>query len=772
MRKYSIYEIQCDLKESQLLKEKTDLQQAKFIIKNSIDKFPIEFKSQNSNPLYNKKTHMKYYIQALDLYAQILNETKSINPSLIIKDYLEKATNFAKENELNYDKENLVSNSFYSLGKFADEQYQTICNYIKSTSYEEHTELMRQFEIEKNKAKKIDPTSHYNYSLHKQFEIDNEELKCLNSDREEYLIKAVESYLYCLELGQYDTVNMTTNNQLQNICVFRLVALWTQNSTNNNLNKIVKEKIFKIPTYKFRQLAHQLAARMSLKSSLSKTENDEQLFQNILICLIQKITTEHPYHVLPILLAFSNSHKDLLYTNSTSKSKANTNDAQTAKFLMTEDRVNTANYLLNLIKQNLKLKEITESTQFVCEAYIELANTVVDGKNKDNSIIFPKHLSINKIKNLKLAHVLTHTMPININGNYDPNRLVHICKFENTFRLANGINLPKIIICWGSDGIARKELVKGRDDLRQDAVMQQFFETVNDLIKNNSENTNNKLCPMRTYKIVPLSQKSGVLEWCQNTCTIGDWLTAGSFKGGAHKKYEPSDWMADDCKRRLYEVGDQANKLQKLSKKVKHDTYLEICKHFKPVFRHFFMENYLESNDWFEKRLNYTRSVATSSIVGYIIGLGDRHVQNILIDLDSADLIHIDLGIAFDQGHILACPETVPFRLTRDIVDGFGICGIEGLFKNSCESVLDILKNAKEQITTIFEVLLYDPLHNWSLSPEKAIMLQRYQSDNTDLNQPESLIVINDSRSLNNTITNTNNNNENLHKTSKQIFNK
>jgi hypothetical protein len=56
---------------------------------------------------------MKYYIQALDLYAQILNETKSINPSLIIKDYLEKATNFAKENELNYDKENLISNSSF-----------------------------------------------------------------------------------------------------------------------------------------------------------------------------------------------------------------------------------------------------------------------------------------------------------------------------------------------------------------------------------------------------------------------------------------------------------------------------------------------------------------------------------------------------------------------------------------------------------------------------------------------------------------------------------
>lgn len=208
--------------------------------------------------------------------------------------------------------------------------------------------------------------------------------------------------------------------------------------------------------------------------------------------------------------------------------------------------------------------------------------------------------------------------------------------------------------------------MKGKDDLRQDAVMQQFFETVNDLIKRNSHQTNSKLRPMRTYKIVPLSQQSGVLEWCQDTITFGffsnsfnlkliynfyfyyyayqgDWLTAGGVVGGAHKKYRPNDWATDDCKRRLYEVGDH-NKTKTMSKKVKHEVFLEICKNLKPVFRYFFMENYLESNDWFEKRLNYTRSVATSSIVGYIIGLGDRHVQNILIDMKTADLIHIDLG--------------------------------------------------------------------------------------------------------------------------------
>ena len=37
------------------------------------------------------------------------------------------------------------------------------------------------------------------------------------------------------------------------------------------------------------------------------------------------------------------------------------------------------------------------------------------------------------------------------------------------------------------------------------------------------------------------------------------------------------------------------------------------------------------------------------SSVGHIVGLGDRHVQNILIDKATSELIHIDLGVAFDQ---------------------------------------------------------------------------------------------------------------------------
>ena len=45
--------------------------------------------------------------------------------------------------------------------------------------------------------------------------------------------------------------------------------------------------------------------------------------------------------------------------------------------------------------------------------------------------------------------------------------------------------------------------------------------------------------------------------------------------------------------------------------------------------------------------------------MGYIVGLGDRHSMNILIDQATAEVVHIDLGVAFEQGLMLKTPERV-----------------------------------------------------------------------------------------------------------------
>lgn len=65
------------------------------------------------------------------------------------------------------------------------------------------------------------------------------------------------------------------------------------------------------------------------------------------------------------------------------------------------------------------------------------------------------------------------------------------------------------------------------------------------------------------------------------------------------------------------------------------------------------------------------------------------------------------------------------FRLTRDLVDGLGPAGVQGVFLKSCEATMQVLRNGKDDLMTILEVLTRDPLYNWSVTPEKAARIQQ-----------------------------------------------
>ena len=97
------------------------------------------------------------------------------------------------------------------------------------------------------------------------------------------------------------------------------------------------------------------------------------------------------------------------------------------------------------------------------------------------------------------------------------------------------------------------------------------------------------------------------------------------------------------------------------------------------------------SQQWWNIVQNITRSFAVMSVIGYIIGLGDRHLDNVLIDLSSGQVVHIDYNISFEKGKNLRIPERVPCRLTQNIVSVFGVSGVDGLFRQSCEHTLKVL---------------------------------------------------------------------------------
>ena len=52
--------------------------------------------------------------------------------------------------------------------------------------------------------------------------------------------------------------------------------------------------------------------------------------------------------------------------------------------------------------------------------------------------------------------------------------------------------------------------------------------------------------------------------------------------------------------------------------------------------------------------------------------------------------MHVDFGCLFDKGLTLEVPEMVPFRLTQNVVDAFGVSGVEGAFRRAAEMTLQV----------------------------------------------------------------------------------
>lgn len=165
--------------------------------------------------------------------------------------------------------------------------------------------------------------------------------------------------------------------------------------------------------------------------------------------------------------------------------------------------------------------------------------------------------------------------------------------------------------------------------MRQDAVMQQVFGLMNSLLSRAGPKLQ-----IRTFKVVPLSQRSGILEWCVNTEPISEFLIGLDKCSGAHQRYHVKDLTATQCQVAMKKISlkcqeevairskiEQQIRSSKKSinpaaqtgmseaeaKKKRVQSFKEICQRFRPVFRHFFYENFTSTYQLLERKLAFTR---------------------------------------------------------------------------------------------------------------------------------------------------------------------
>ena len=264
----------------------------------------------------------------------------------------------------------------------------------------------------------------------------------------------------------------------------------------------------------------------------------------------------------------------------------------------------------------------------------------------------------------------------------------------------SSLQKPKKLTVIGSDGNEYAFLCKPKDDLRKDLRMMEFTTMLNRLLARDPSSRKRRLY-LRTFAVIPLTEDCGLIEWVPNTTGLRHVLQALYVQDGLYHK------------RTLVEVKEMHERLKSLPL-----TWMsEILEKFPPVFHRWFLNRWKDRPAaWHGARTAFSHTAAVWSMVGHVVGLGDRHGENILLDQESGDCVHVYFSCLFDKGLELETPEMVPFRLTQNIVDGLGAGGYEGTFMRVCEITLGVLRSHREALMSVLETFVHDPLVEWAAS--------------------------------------------------------
>lgn len=91
--------------------------------------------------------------------------------------------------------------------------------------------------------------------LQKSVSIDQSDVDSTNTEYQQYLHLAVESYI--------QTILLEGATELNSLSMFRLFSLWLSNMSNNEVLKEIEENYTRIPMYKFISLMPQITTQLS-----------------------------------------------------------------------------------------------------------------------------------------------------------------------------------------------------------------------------------------------------------------------------------------------------------------------------------------------------------------------------------------------------------------------------------------------------------------------------------------------------------------------------
>ncbi|XP_053307789.1 serine/threonine-protein kinase mTOR isoform X5 [Spea bombifrons] len=337
-----------------------------------------------------------------------------------------------------------------------------------------------------------------------------------------------------------------------------------------------------------------------------------------------------------------------------------------------------------------------------------------------------------QLTSLELQYVspkllMCRDLELAVPGTYDPNQpIIRIQSIAPSLQVITSKQRPRKLTLMGSNGHEFMFLLKGHEDLRQDERVMQLFGLVNTLLANDPASLRKNLSIQR-YAVIPLSTNSGLIGWVPHCDTLHALI----------RDYREKKKILLNIEHRI---------MLRMAPDYDHLTLLQKVEVFEHAVNNTAGDDLAKllwlkspsSEVWFDRRTNYTRSLAVMSMVGYILGLGDRHPSNLMLDRLSGKILHIDFGDCFEVAMTREkFPEKIPFRLTRMLTNAMEVTGLDGNYRITCHTVMEVLREHKDSVMAVLEAFVYDPLLNWRLMDK---MLETVELGETAHKKPGSTV--------------------------------
>ncbi|XP_017006406.3 serine/threonine-protein kinase ATR [Drosophila takahashii] len=469
----------------------------------------------------------------------------------------------------------------------------------------------------------------------------------------------------------------------------RLISLWldtTENCTNSEqvkkMNDLLTNCCTALPTAIFYTVYSQMLSRLChpLPEVFS-------VLRNVIIRLVE----EYPQQSLWMLLPHFKSAK--------------ANRIKRCKLVLTDSRLQKAAFqkLLNDFNSlTERLIELTNKEVTLDRSYklsdLDTRLTKLCNQPDFSSILLPFEKYMRPTLPMNSDTSISSTLSQLPTGspakaNWFPYKQIYISGFQESVLILRSAAKPKKLTIRCSDGKDYDILVKPKDDLRRDARLMEFNGLVKRYLHQDAPARQRRL-HIRTYAVLPFNEECGLVEWLPNLA---------SYRSICMSLYTQRGQVVST--RQLHQMAVPLH--ESIERKREVFTKQLIPAH-PPVFQEWLRQRFVTLHSWLEARNTYIRTVAVMSMVGYIVGLGDRHGENILFVEGNGDAVHVDFNCLFNQGELLAYPEVVPFRLTHNMIVAMGPLGVEGSYRKCCEITLRLLKQETKTLMSMLRPFVYD----------------------------------------------------------------